>query len=92
MRSLKYFKISEILHVDIFDIICTSQTYNIMKFQLNPFENHKTMSMQNLWITRSKNNKKNTYYFYINDMSFLLVMFWYEIHMVYILTKFVQLS
>jgi hypothetical protein len=33
MRFLKYFKINEILHVDTFDIICTSQTYNIIKFQ-----------------------------------------------------------
>jgi hypothetical protein len=50
------------------------------------------MSMQILWDLKYKNNTKNTYYFYMNDMFFELVMYWYDLHMIYILTKFVQLS
>jgi hypothetical protein len=32
------------------------------------------------------------YNFYINDMPFLFMMSWYEVHTIYILTKFVQTS
>jgi hypothetical protein len=46
----------------------------------------KSMCVQNLWASKCENGIK-----YIN-VSFLLVMFWYEIRIIYILTKCVQLS
>jgi len=71
----------------------TSQTSNIMKFQYNLCVNHETIclwknhGLQNVKMTR----KINKYYFYINDASFILMMFWCEVHTIYILTKSLQL-
>jgi len=47
----------------------------------------KIRGLQNVKMTQ-----KNTYYSYINYMSFLLIMFGFEICMIYILIKFVELS
>jgi hypothetical protein len=50
------------------------------------------MFVQNLWASKCENDIKNLNYFYINDVSFLLVMFWYVVCIIYIVTKYVQLS
>jgi len=49
------------------------------------------MSVQNPKALKCKNGIKNIYSCYINDVSFLLMMFCCEVHTIYILTKFVQL-
>jgi hypothetical protein len=54
-------------------------------------ENHRTIcpckiqGFQNVKITQYR------YYLYINLVSFLFMMSWYEVCAIYILTKFVQL-
>jgi hypothetical protein len=52
------------------------------------------MSMQKIWVSKCKNGKKDvTLLLYIfKNVSFLFMMFWCEVHTIYILTKIVQLS
>jgi hypothetical protein len=59
-----------------------------MKFQLYMCENHKTIYMCKFCEFQSvKLAWKNIYYFYINDMHVLFMMSWYEVYMIYNLTK-----
>jgi len=56
-------------------------------------ENNKAICMCKIrGLQNVKMTQKNTYYSYINYMSFLLIMFGFEICMIYILIKFVELS
>jgi hypothetical protein len=49
------------------------------------------MFVQNLWASKCKNDMKNIYYLYVNDVFFSLMLSLCEVHMMYNLTKFVQL-
>jgi len=51
-----------------------------MSLQIHGFQNEKMA-----WIFY-------ILYLYINDVSFILMMFWCEVHTIYMLAKYMQLS
>jgi len=72
--------------------MCSSKTSNIAKNSIEFVWNlKKNMFVQNLWASKCKNDMKNIYFLYVNDVFFSLMLSLCEVHMMYNLTKFVQL-